>query len=71
MAEELKRALRQLRGSEAREVNLKPTSPFEALLDQRLQQLEAQLRELRGRVNGLVWAVLGAVVVQAVLGLMG
>ncbi len=70
MSEELKETLRLFRRPPVREVNLKPTSPFEALLDQRLDHLEAQLQELKGRVSGLLWAILGAVVVQVVLGLM-
>ena len=70
MAEELKGALRRFRRPAAQPVNLQPTSPFEALLDQRLRQLEEQLQEVKGRVGGLLWAVLAAVVVQVVLGLI-
>lgn len=70
MSEELKETLRLFRRPPVREVNLKPTSPFEALLDQRLEQLEAQLKEVRSRVSGLLWAILGAVVIQVVMGLM-
>jgi len=70
VSEELKETLRLFRRPPVREVNLKPTSPFEALLDQRLEQLEAQLKEVRSRVSGLLWAILGAVVIQVVMGLM-
>ena len=71
MAEELEKALRRFRRTPAQEVNLNPTSPFEALLNQRIQHLGKQIQKLKGRVSGLLLAIMGAVVVQLVLGLLG
>ena len=50
-------------------LDLSPRSPFDALLDQRLKSLEAQVDDLKGRVNGLLAAVVAAVVIQVVLSL--
>lgn len=41
------------------------------LVEQRLRHVEEELGELRGRVNGLLFTVIGAVVVQVVLRLLG
>ncbi|MBI2171003.1 MAG: hypothetical protein HYU30_03125 [Chloroflexi bacterium] len=49
-------------------LDLSPRSPFDVVLDQRLKALESQVEELKGRVNGLMALVAGAVVVQIVLG---
>jgi hypothetical protein len=48
-------------------LDLSPRSPFDVVLDQRLKALEGQVEELKGRVNGLMALVAGAVVVQIVL----
>lgn len=58
------------RGAERR-VDLAPCSPFGALLEERQQALEQQLAEVRSRVNGLIFLVVGTVVVQLVLRLVG
>ena len=47
-----------------------PDTPFDALLEQQLKALERQVEELKGRVNGLMFAVVAAVIVQLVLGLV-
>jgi len=47
-----------------------PTSPFEALLQERLRSVEAELVEVRSRVNGLMFLVAGAVLTQLVLRLL-
>lgn len=52
-------------------VDVRPRSAFDALLDQRLTSLEKRVDEMRGRVYGLIFLVLGAVAVQTVLRLTG
>lgn len=52
------------------EVDLGPSSTFEALLDQRMSSLEAAMGELKDRVNGLIFLVVGAALVQVVLRLV-
>ena len=68
---ELKDALRKLRRPRAPEVDLSPASTFDALLDQRLRHLERHVEELKTRINGLVFLVIGAVVAQIVLSFWG
>lgn len=48
-----------------------PGSAFEAVLDQRVVSLEQRLEELRGRINGLFFLILGTVLVQVVLRVAG
>ena len=67
----LKDALRKLRRPRAPEVDLSPASTFDALLDQRLGHLERHVEELKTRINGLVFLVIGAVVAQIVLSFWG
>ncbi len=67
----LKDALRKLRRPRPPEVDVSPASTFDALLDQRLGHLERQVDELKARINGLVFLVIGAVVAQVVLSIWG
>ncbi len=74
-SEKLKEALRQAqdRWGKPRElpaVSLSPTNTFEALLDERIKALEKSIGEIKGRINGLLLTVVGAVVVQVVLNLL-
>ncbi len=43
---------------------------FRALVAERLRTLERDVAELRGRINGLLFVVAGAVVTQVVLRLL-
>ncbi len=70
-SDELKDALRKLRRPRAPEVDLAPASTFDALLDQRLGHLERHVEELKTRINGLVFLVIGAVVAQIILSFWG
>lgn len=68
---ELKEAIQRLRPGkgEAPRVDLSPVSTFDALLEQRMLALEQQVDELKGRINSLLFLVVGAVVVQLLLNL--
>lgn len=74
---ELVTALRRLvrRGRRQRAsvgpVDTGPGSTFEALLGQRIAAVEERLEEIRGRLNGLFFLLIGAVAVQAVLRVVG
>lgn len=47
-----------------------PACPFGAVLGEQVKNLDRALDELRGRVNGLLFVVAGAVVVEIVLRLV-
>ena len=44
-----------------------PLLPFERRLEFRLGNLERDVGDLKGRINGLIFVVLGAVITQVVL----
>ncbi len=44
---------------------------FRAVMDERLRSLERQLDEVKGRVNGLIFLLAGAVAAQLILRLAG
>ena len=44
---------------------------FRAAVEERLRALDDDVHELKGRLNGLIFVVLGAVVTQVILRLMG
>ena len=48
-------------------LDLSPATAFEALLRERVDGLDRALGELRGRLNGLIFLVVGAVIAQVVL----
>lgn len=66
----LEEAIRRLRGRARKGLDASPDSPFEVLLEERMKGLERQVEELKGRVNGLLFAVVAAIVIQLVLGLL-
>jgi len=69
-AKRIEEALRRLRRPAPKGLDTSPDSPFEALLEERLKALEHQVEELKGRVNGLLFGVVAAIVIQLVLGLL-
>ena len=73
----LERTLARLRRSRAGRASEAAPSPpalsaatFRAVMDERLRNLERQLDEVKGRVNGLILLLAGAVAVQFVLRLL-
>jgi hypothetical protein len=72
-AERLSAAINRLRssGTHAAAVDLAPATAYEALTRQLVDQLGEELDKLRGRVDGLLWAVVGAIVLDVVLRVMG
>ena len=49
---------------------LAPPTPFDALLEARIRALERQVEEVKGRVNGLFFLLLGSLAVEVVLRLL-
>ena len=57
-------------GPSGKRLDLGPNSTFEALLEQRIQALEGALGELKARINGLIFLLIGVVIIQVVAGFM-
>ena len=72
--EELRERLRAVRGApsdrDPRALDLDPRSAYELLTRQMVSDLAEELREIRVRVNGLIFVTVGAVVADAVLRLV-
>lgn len=62
---------RRRRAREAEPAAQLSAAGFRAVVDERLRSLERQLDEVKGRVNGLIFMLAGAVAAQLVLRLMG
>jgi hypothetical protein len=75
VAREIEKALASLRRrrDRARRAHIEPSAAplneaaFRATVDERLRNLERQLDEVRGRINGLLFLLAGAVATQVVL----
>ena len=63
-------AIRRLRRPQSSGVDISPASTFDVLLEQRIRDLERHVEEVKARVNGLLFLVVGAVIVQVVLGVI-
>ena len=66
----LKAALRRLRPPPCPPVDLRPTNAFEVAIAERLKALEAELDQLRGRINWLLTVIVGAAVTNIVIALL-
>lgn len=71
----LERALARLRRTRARPGGGAPldglsAAAFRAAVNERLRSLERQLEEVKGRVNGLLFLLAGAVATQLILRLL-
>jgi len=70
----LAEALRRFRRSPGAGVEVSArvsAAEFRAAAEQRLRALEGEVAEVKGRVNGLIFVVVGAVMTQIVLRLVG
>jgi hypothetical protein len=66
----MKAEVERLRSGRSREqgtVNLDPSSTYEALTRQMVEGVREELREIRGRINGLLFLMIGALGVEAIL----
>ena len=67
----LRNAIRRLVGPKRSREVPPPGLSLEALLNLRMEHLQKQLDEVKGRVNGLLLVILGAVIADLVLRLLG
>jgi hypothetical protein len=66
----LKAEVERLRSGRPRDqgtVKLDPSSAYEALTRQMVEGVREELREIRGRINGLLFLMIGALGVEAIL----
>lgn len=71
----LKATLRRLSASPrppvpASPLDLRPTNPFEVAVAERLKALEAELDQLRSRINWLLTVIVGAAITNVVIALL-
>ena len=66
----LREQVRRLRGRDG-PVAMGPGSAYEAVTRQMVEGLGEELREIKGRLNGLVFMVAGAIVVDVVIRVAG
>ena len=77
MLERLERAVARFRPTESKHADNGDVSgrisaaAFRAAVQQRLLNLERDVGELKGRLNGLIFVVIGAVIAQLVLRVIG
>ena len=50
---------------------MSPGCPFGALVEERLKNMEGNIHELKGRINGLIFLLVGVVLVEVIMRLMG
>ena len=74
-AEALREQVARLQGSRARKerkpLDLGPLSAHEAMTRQMVEALAEDLKEIKGRLNGLLFMVAGAILVDVVIRLAG
>lgn len=68
-ADRLRTALKQRAGSP--DIDLAPKSAHEAVTRSMVEEIRRDVGELSTRVNGLIWTVVGAIVVSIVMRLLG
>jgi len=72
MSQQLERAIARFRPRERASADSGETArisaaAFRAAVEQRLRSLERDIGEMKGRLNGLIFLVIGTVIAQAVL----
>lgn len=71
-AEEMRANIRRLRGhAKGAGIDMQPASAYEAVTRQMVDGITEELKEIRGRVNGLLWMVAAAIVLEMTLRIAG
>lgn len=70
---ELKSEIQRLRDKRAKSlgVDLEPASAYEVVTRQMVDSLQEELREVRGRINGLLFLLVGMTIGEVLLRLIG
>ena len=71
--EELAKAIRGLagKGGPPIGVNIRPGCAFGAVIEERMKGLETSMAEVKLRLNGLIFLVVGAVLVEIMMRFLG
>jgi hypothetical protein len=70
VTDKLERAIARLRPANGSGPSRLSAAAFRASVEQRLLSLERDMGEIKGRLNGLIFVVIGAVLTQVVLRVM-
>ncbi|GEM_PF-1823535 len=54
-----------------RPIDINPDSPFDILLEERQKEMRKELDDIKGRVNNLVFMLLGAILLNLLIRLLG
>lgn len=68
-ASDLKAEVRRLRSKPAG-IDMEPASAYEAVTRQMVMGVRDELREIRGRINGLIFLLIGTVIGEVLLRLI-
>ncbi len=60
-------AAAQVNTTQEEDIDEKPRSVYEVITRQMLEQLKDDVREVKGRINTLLWMVISAMVVELVM----
>lgn len=71
MAEQIDRTLENLAAAGRAVAQRRTRQTAATIAEERVRSLEAEVTELKGRVNGLVFVLIGAVATQVVVRLFG
>lgn len=52
-------------------LEISPACPFGAVVEERLRDMERNIQEVKGRINGLIFLILGLTVAEVILRLVG
>jgi len=52
-------------------LEMSPGCAFGALVEERLKDMERNIQEVKGRINGLIFLILGLVVAEVIIRLVG
>jgi len=67
----MKRLFLRIRERKSFDFDAAPGCAFGAVVQERLKDLERNIQEVKGRINGLIFLVIAAVVVQVIIRLVG
>jgi len=51
-------------------LDISPGCPFGAVVDERLKNMEQSIEELKGRINGLIFVLVGALALEIIVRLL-